>query len=323
MVRRIETQREQYPLSPTLMRADMLREAGTVAKMNIPYLRNNGGMRNIPGFGAEIEPWGRYMSEDPAPHGPPTRENWERGNVSFENPLFVPHNYGSWKQELSQDHGGLTGKELSRALLDKGHDGIITHDKYGIGEMVDIRPKNQREHTVASTAALDPEFEDDDPYERTGNLGRVAGARGDLPKDITFQHHPMGSPSFPDVIEPSARVDPSAFPAVSAHVGDQMVGHIQWHGDHPRKKGEIWDVRVHPDFRRRGVADALYDWTTDQVEPDLHHSGNLSDDGAGWRANEEQRPITQQRYDAWSQGKPMPKRFASRTAAAEPDLQEP
>ena len=33
-------------------------------------------------------------------------------------------------------------------LRAKGHDGVITHDKYGIGEIVDIRPKDQRGHQV-------------------------------------------------------------------------------------------------------------------------------------------------------------------------------
>lgn len=125
--------------------------AERTAKVQLPYMRNNGGMRKHwtpEDFGQNTEPWGRYMSEDPAPHGPPLQQNWERGQVEFDNPLYVPHNYGNWKQELSQAHGGLTGQDLSQVLLDKGHDGVITHDKYGIGEIVDIRPKNERGHRV-------------------------------------------------------------------------------------------------------------------------------------------------------------------------------
>jgi hypothetical protein len=75
-------------------------------------------------------------------------EGWERGTVSFDNPLHVEHNDGGWKQQLAQDYGA-TGKELSKRLLADGHDGVITHDKYGIGEMVDIRPKEQRGHRIA------------------------------------------------------------------------------------------------------------------------------------------------------------------------------
>lgn len=114
------------------------------AKANFPYLRNNGGMRDVEGFGQEHEPWGRYMSPDNDEHHLPLQKGWERGNATFENPLYVPHNYGAWKQELSDANGGLTGHDLSDALLAKGHDGVITHDKYGLGEIVDIRPKEQR-----------------------------------------------------------------------------------------------------------------------------------------------------------------------------------
>lgn len=125
------------------------------ATQALPYLRNNNGMRDrvAPGdFSQSVEPWGRYMSGDSVSDGehPPLQHGWERGTVDFENPLYVPHEYGAWKQTLSDEHGGLTGKGLSQALLDKGHDGIITHDKYGIGEMVDIRPKDQRGHRVGS-----------------------------------------------------------------------------------------------------------------------------------------------------------------------------
>ena len=121
----------------------------------MPYLRNNNGMRDQAGpedFGQQVEPWGRYMSGDADTDGehPPLQSGWERGTVGFDNPLYVPHDYGGWKQSLSQQHGGLTGKALTRALMDRGHDGIITHDKYGIGEMVDLRPKGQRGHRTAS-----------------------------------------------------------------------------------------------------------------------------------------------------------------------------
>ena len=114
--------------------------------MQFDYLRNNGGMRHVPGFDQDAEPWGRYMSPDSDEHHLPLQPNWERGSVGFSNPLYVPHNYGAWKQELSQQHDGLTGHDLSDALMAKGHDGVITHDKYGIGEIVDIRPKDQRGH---------------------------------------------------------------------------------------------------------------------------------------------------------------------------------
>lgn len=118
------------------------------ADVSLPYTRNNGGMRHVPGFDQDVEPWGRYMSPDIDSHHLPLQQGWERGEANFSNPLYVHHNYGNWKQELSQAHGGLTGQDLSQALLAKGHDGVITHDQYGIGEMVDIRPKDQRGHRL-------------------------------------------------------------------------------------------------------------------------------------------------------------------------------
>lgn len=135
------------------------------AAVEIPYIRNNGGVRQWAqpdDYGQKIEPWGRYMSDGQWSSGP-LNPGWERGNVSFDNPMHVQHNDGNWKQELSQAHGGLTGQALSDALLAKGHDGVVTHDKYGIGEIVDLRPKDQRGHQVmhvARTASTDefPQF---------------------------------------------------------------------------------------------------------------------------------------------------------------------
>lgn len=135
------------------------REAVRQADVTFPYLRNNNGMRDIEGFGQEHEPWGRYMAPDIDEHKLPLQPGWERGTVDFEEPLYVPHEYGDWKQSLSRDYGDLTGKELSQALIDKGFDGVITHDKFGLGEIVDIRPKGQRGHRVTGHAYQDdPDF---------------------------------------------------------------------------------------------------------------------------------------------------------------------
>lgn len=139
---------------------------------------------------------------------------------------------------------------------------------------------------------------------------RIAGLHGDLPEGITFQHHPAGFDPFPDVIQPNVPVS-SSYPTVSAHDGDKMIGHIQWRDDgHPRRDNEIWDLRVHPDYQRRGVATALFDWTTDKINPDLKHSNNLSDEGRAFAEAEDRRPLAEERYEAWRNGQPMPKRFA-------------
>jgi ribosomal protein S18 acetylase RimI-like enzyme len=276
------------PNHPEHVPNDMVLNAHRTAAVTMPYIRNNGGVRQWAGpddYAQKVEPWGRYMSDGQYATGTP-HPGWERGNVSFENPLYMPHNDGNWKHDLSQAHGGATGQALSDALIAKGHDGIVTHDKYGIGEMVDIRPKAERGHRVL----------------------QMAGLNGPYPEGLTFQHHPLGAAPFPDVIQPSEKVDPGAFPAISAHVGDQMVGHMQWIGDHPRKKGEIWDLRVHPDWQRRGVGTAMFDHVTDNIEPDLHHSPNLSDEGRAFAESEVARPLAQQRDEDWRAKRPLTRR---------------
>ena len=105
-------------------------------------------MRHVPGFDQHLEPWGRYMSPDLDEHHLPLQPGWERGTVSFDNPLYIPHEYGAWKQTLA-DQYGATGQQLSDKLIAEGYDGVITHDKYGIGEIVDVRPKGQRGHRIA------------------------------------------------------------------------------------------------------------------------------------------------------------------------------
>jgi glutaredoxin-like protein NrdH len=46
---------------------------------------------------------------------------------------------------------------------------------------------------------------------------------------------------------------------------------------------------VHPDYRRHGIATALFDHVLHNYEPDLHHSGHLSADGRVWAEHEQSR----------------------------------
>lgn len=135
--------------TPQMRSANLQRSAG-----DYPYTRNNNGVRvhSPQGYGQDVEPWGRYMNPG---HGPgDLSQGWERGYVSFDNPLHLDED--NWKQNLSQQYGGATGQALSDALLAEGYDGIMTsHPKYGPGEMVDIRPRDQRGHTVHAMAGYD------------------------------------------------------------------------------------------------------------------------------------------------------------------------
>jgi hypothetical protein len=108
------------------------------------YLRNpeksiNAGSR----FQQDIEPAGRYLIEkSPVAEVPP---NWETGTIRFETPLVVSFNSknemrydeNSWKHALSQKYG-KTGKALSLAIAQDGHDGIITVLNGETQEIVDL-----------------------------------------------------------------------------------------------------------------------------------------------------------------------------------------
>lgn len=95
-------------------------------------------------FGQDIEPSGRYITklDGFVPEG------WESGTVRFEKPLYIHFGEGglysdgdNWKRRLSGYYGGKTGSALSDAVRADGYDGIVTHDKYGTSEIVDLTSK--------------------------------------------------------------------------------------------------------------------------------------------------------------------------------------
>lgn len=91
-----------------------------------------------------------------------------------------------------------------------------------------------------------------------------------------------------------------SWPTVSAHDGDRTAGYLQWISN-GTNHGEIRNMQVHPDYRRRGIGLALFDQAS-KVEPRLHHSDILTEDGRGWSEYEQSRDKS-----------PMPKRFAMPT----------
>lgn len=91
--------------------------------------------------GRSIEPAGEYMNVDRTTQLKAPDGRWEAGVVSFQNPLVLAHkstDSNGWKQDLSEMFGGKTGKALSEAVQAAGHDGIITFDKYGLSETVNL-----------------------------------------------------------------------------------------------------------------------------------------------------------------------------------------
>lgn len=118
-------------------------ETGTPASFE--YIRNTEkspymGER----FGQDIEPAGRYLSyKEPSVNMESMPNTWETGQVSFNNPLVVNFGEGygtptNWKKMVSESFGGKTGKDLSKAVANAGYDGIVTVDKYGTSEIVDL-----------------------------------------------------------------------------------------------------------------------------------------------------------------------------------------
>jgi len=97
-------------------------------------------------YGQGIEPAGKYMNLL-TPRGAESQKaynekeglkQFEIGQVSFDNPLIVPAEGTTreWKELLSKQYGGLTGKKLSDAIAKDGHDGIITMQKGQPSEVV-------------------------------------------------------------------------------------------------------------------------------------------------------------------------------------------
>lgn len=94
------------------------------------------------GYGQDIEPAGRYIV---AREQGDAYESlgWMTGTTHFENPLVLDFGGGydeasNWKRRLSEQFKGKKGRSLSQAVRNAGHDVIITRDKYGLSEIVDL-----------------------------------------------------------------------------------------------------------------------------------------------------------------------------------------
>ncbi|UOF79907.1 hypothetical protein [Caudoviricetes sp.] len=114
------------------------------AKRGVKYFRNtekapNKGMK----FGQDIEPTGKYMNlADEGQSLDNLPKTWEVGEIKFNNPLVIElktTGHGGWKTDLSNRYGGLTGKKLSKAIVNDGYDGIITYDGANTAEVVSLK----------------------------------------------------------------------------------------------------------------------------------------------------------------------------------------
>ncbi len=84
-------------------------------------------------YGRGVEPSGRYVTN--AKLGGTPQKNMIGGVLTFNNPLVLRTD--SWKQDLF-DHYKKRGKKLSQALISDGYDGVVTINKYGTSEILDL-----------------------------------------------------------------------------------------------------------------------------------------------------------------------------------------
>lgn len=90
-----------------------------------------------------IEPAGRYLTHKT--HDGQSPPGWVDGEVEFKSPLVLKLNAvegniyddASWKKFLHHQFKAK-GKALSKKIRAAGFDGIVTVDKYGTSEIVDL-----------------------------------------------------------------------------------------------------------------------------------------------------------------------------------------
>ena len=129
-------------------------EKGNVFETGKPvtfnYMRNTQSAPRHPDpsrFGQDIEPAGKYMILDTKPER--TKEYFpemEQGTITFNNPIVIENvtTTGApegWKSRLSVAHGNKTGKALTKELIKKGYDGIVTVDNDHTSEIISLKTK--------------------------------------------------------------------------------------------------------------------------------------------------------------------------------------
>lgn len=154
------------------------------------FSRNTTGLVNTTGadYGQDIEPAGEYMVVD---HEPLSAVNGRvTGKIHFEKPLVLEHGDSSskgWKKTLSEKFGGKTGKALSRAVRAAGYDGILTYDKYGLSEAVNLAGAKS---PMGKGDSPGHEFRGNQYTNGQGTSGKDSGPRGSK----TFHDERGGAP---------------------------------------------------------------------------------------------------------------------------------
>jgi len=149
-------------------------ETGKPVKVN--FVRNTVSSQSVGGdsFQQSIEPAGRYMSHDYDPKRDPM-PGWEKGSVKFKSPIVMElstgdriYGEGSWKKRLQAKYN-KTGKSLSKAIVADGYDAIVTVNKRGTSEIVDL---------TSFTKVTDTQLKHGSHDQLTHGRGRGAGGGG-------------------------------------------------------------------------------------------------------------------------------------------------
>jgi hypothetical protein len=110
------------------------------------YYSHAKNKQKTPNFGAKygqnIEPHGKYIISVSESYGKledNDRTSYEYGIITFKNPLVLEHKSTDdkgWKKDLMDMFGGKKGSALSKEIIKKGYDGIITTDGNYVSEIV-------------------------------------------------------------------------------------------------------------------------------------------------------------------------------------------
>lgn len=90
------------------------------------------------GYGRWFEPSAQYVSIIDEIDAIKELPNYVSGTLKFKNPLVIENCRHEWKQQLSESFGNKRGKELSKAIIRAGYDGVVTVDKYGVSEIINL-----------------------------------------------------------------------------------------------------------------------------------------------------------------------------------------
>jgi hypothetical protein len=122
----------------------LLRETSTEVneQVEIDIMKNMESAPNMGSmFGQDVEPAGTYVSHDDRKEKTPI-PNYKFGKVTFNNPLVIDINDDtmiSYKKELSNQFKAK-GKALTKKLMAKGYDGLITRWADGSFQEIVIFP---------------------------------------------------------------------------------------------------------------------------------------------------------------------------------------